>query len=131
MIKASINFFIFFMISLNFLLALSQLTVFLTNYPNGFIHPKSHQFFYLSNSKEFSPELSLGFGGYFLILSIVFLVLKSEGTKDIVSKKYQIAFLHILMGGLMAYINYFPIATFFLLLLTILFCLFVKPDEQK
>lgn len=131
MIRTSNNFFIFFMISLNFLLALSQLTVYLTNYPNEFIHPKSHQLFYLSNSKEFTPELSLGFGGSFLLITVIFLVIKSEGTKDIVSKKYQIAFLHILMGGLMAYINYFPIATFSLLLLTILFCLFVKPDEQK
>lgn len=131
MIRTSNNFFILFMISLNFLLALSQLMVFFTNYPNEFIQPKSHQLFYLSNSKEFTPELSLGFGGSFLILSIVFLVLKSEGTKDIVSEKYRIAFLHLLMGGLMAYINYFPIATFFLLLLTILFCLFVKPEEQK
>ncbi len=131
MIKTSNNFFIFLMISLNFLLALSQLTVYLTNYPNEFIHPKSHQLFYLSNSKEFTPELSLGFGGSFLLITVIFLVIKSEGTKDIVSKKYQIAFLHILMGGLMAYINYFPIATFFLLLLTILFCLFVKPEEHK
>ncbi|MEQ8475514.1 hypothetical protein, partial [Fulvivirga sp.] len=101
MIKTSQDFYNYFMMALNLLLASSQVLIYLTNYPNDLLEIKNNELFHIQTPEYFISELTLGFGGFFLIMSIVFYVLRTEGNKKQGKEQYQIAFIYIIMGGLM------------------------------
>ncbi|UII20259.1 hypothetical protein [Fulvivirga ligni] len=131
MIKTSQDFYNYFMMALNFLLAVSQLLIYLINYQNDIFNLDSNELLRLQNPERYTPELTLGFGGCFLIMSIVFYILRTEGNKKQGKEQYKIAIIYIMIGGLMAYLNYWTISTFILLGTTALFGFLGKPERKS
>lgn len=130
MLTKSVFFYNFSMMLLSFMLAASQGMVYLWNYPNDIDFKLGpHELFELNDPNSFDPELTLGLGGFFLIISIVFAVLIKEGNTPYKSDKNLIAFVYLLQAGLMAYVSYIPIGTSVLLLLTIIFGFVIKPKK--
>lgn len=118
------------MMGLNFLLAISQLLIYLINYSNDIFNLDSNEILRLQNPERHSPELTLGFGGFFLVMSIVFYFLRTEGNMKQGKEQYQIAIIYIMIGGLMAFVNYWPISTFILLGITAFFGFLAKPERK-
>ena len=127
MIRTSQDFYNYFMMVTNFFLAISQLLVYLTNYPNELLKIESNELFQLHSPERYTTELSLGFAGFFLIMSIVFVVLRTEGNNSLGKDRYGIVGTYIIQTCLMIYIDYFPLGTFLLLGLTTMFGLLAKP----
>ena len=131
MFRVSQGFFNYLMMGLSFLLAVSQLLIYLTNYPNSFLHLKAIRLFQLQDPERYPLELTLGFGGFFLIMSIVFATLWIEGNKPLDKGQYKIVSVYAGTGGLMIYANYFPLATLILLVLIIAFGFLAKPEGEN
>lgn len=127
MLRTTQDFYNYVLMTLNFFLVISQVLIYLTNYPNNFLNLDSIELFHLQNPKRYTPELTLGFGGFFLIMSILFAVLRIEGNKNFDKERHQIVFIYLIVGGLMCYLNYFPIGTLILLGLISIFGFLTKP----
>lgn len=132
MFRTSTDFYNYFMSTTSFAIGIIQGLVFAANYPNEFLNLPNLALLKLDNPERFSPELTLGFGGFFIIIGIVYLVLRREGNNPVdADDRKVIPKVFILQLGLMIYANYFPTATFGLIGIATLFGLLAKPESGK
>lgn len=132
MIRTSTDFYNYFMAIISIGIGIIQSLIYLTNYPNDFIELQSFDLLVLSNADQFPPELSLSVGGFFVIIGIVYLVLRSEGNKEVDSVDRRIIPKgYIGMIILMFVVNYVPIISIALIAVASIFGIVAKTENGK